>query len=111
MVDYHRQKGARNSYTTNNALSYDATGGRSPDCGPEGKGFGQGDRVLVEVDRRVKVIRWYVNGSRQAEYTHQILGDRDRVFMPYVEMASHGDLVEVRFGGGVGEQEEKKETS
>jgi hypothetical protein len=42
--------------------------------------------VEVKVDLSHKLIIWSVDGIRRASHTHEMLGDRWRMFMPYVEI-------------------------
>ena len=54
----------------------------------------EGETVEVIVYRRSKTIKWMVNNEQRASYTHEMLGEQNRKFMPYVEMENIGDTIE-----------------
>jgi hypothetical protein len=39
------------------------------------------------------MITWKVNGEVKASYYQEILGDKERNFMPYFEMYYPGDII------------------
>ena len=50
--------------------------------------------VETRIDRRNNTVRWLVNGTQIAIHNINILGERGRTFMPYVEMGTAGNSKE-----------------
>lgn len=46
------------------------------------------------MDLSNKTIKWSVDGQQRASHTHDILGDKARSFMPYVDFHGTNDSVE-----------------
>jgi hypothetical protein len=49
--------------------------------------------VKVCVKRNQKTITWKINNFIEATLIHDILLDKNRIFMPYVEMYDIGDKI------------------
>lgn len=89
-----KQKYARHSWNSVNAMCYSSNGYKYPGGVKEGDGFKKGDVVELEVDRSANTIKYFVNNSHIATQTNKILGDNCRVFMPYVDLYAINDAVE-----------------
>lgn len=53
-----------------------------------------GDIVEIKVDRKKNTIRWLLNNEEKASFVHAMLGEKDRKFMPFVEIFDEGDTIE-----------------
>lgn len=63
VVDAHKEKGNRSSYSSGNAVNYQGCNGyKIPDKKCEGKGFKQGEIVEMTVNLSKKIIKWSVEG-------------------------------------------------
>ncbi len=94
VVDYAKQKDQRFSHVSGNAMCYFSNGQQYPEFIKEGDGFKQGDIVSVEVDRSAKTVKYFINNIHKVTQKNEILGDINRVFMPFVEMIWKSDSVE-----------------
>lgn len=95
VVDYQKQRQKQFSYNSNNAVCYNAKAGNKwPGAVNEGSGVGVGETVEVRVDRKNSTIGWYVNNEQRARHESKMLGEKNRVFVPFVEMYEVGDIIE-----------------
>lgn len=63
---------------------YGYNGFKYPDGPYEGDGFKEGDVVEVQVSRSNNTVKYFANGILKATHQHQMLGDIDRVFTPFI---------------------------
>ena len=49
----------------------------------------------MKVELINKTLTWTVDGETRATISHNLLGDKNRAFLPYVEMFSNGDIIEL----------------
>ena len=68
-------------------ICYSASNGKIyPGSIKEGDGVKVGETVKVVVNRNDKTIKWIVNGITRASLTNDMLGDKERLFYPFMEM-------------------------
>lgn len=81
------------SCNSGNAMCYSGQGLKYPEGIKEGNGFYGGEVVEVDVDRVNCIVYYSVKGIMRASQRNNILGDANRIFVPYVEMYTTGDSV------------------
>lgn len=45
-----------------------------------------GETVVVIVNKNNKTVKWIVNGVQKASMTHNMIGGKDRLLFPFLEM-------------------------
>ena len=73
---------------------YGCNGKKYPEKTQEGEGFNSGDIVKVDVCRVSNTVKYVVNGVLRASHKNEMLGDNERIFMPFVELYNTNDAVE-----------------
>ena len=76
---------------------YDGYIGLSNEAGKfsEGKGFKEGDEVVLEVDLISKVIKWFVNDQRKGSISTPAIFKRKGIaFVPFISFFNSGAIIE-----------------
>lgn len=82
------------NYTVGYYCMNNNIGQKYPGGSQEGSGYVEGAIVEVHVSLANKSIRWAIGGNTRAMHTHDILGDENRVFMPFIEVCFPGSSLQ-----------------
>ena len=94
LIDVLKQKSATTSYGSNNAVAYYCSNGNKyPALGAQGGGVSQGETAEISVNLQAKTMKVLVNGALRATVTHSMLAQPTRLFLPYIQMNTLGDIV------------------
>ena len=76
------------------SIAYMGIGRKYPSLKSEGEGFRAGEVLEMIVNPSKRKVEWRVDGNIRATQFSHLIKEENRYFVPFMEMANSGDMIE-----------------